>query len=387
MKKSLLAVAAMTAFAGAAQAQSSVTVYGILDMGFTGKTNTLPTNVTTTTTSFNGGGNESTSRMGFKGTEDLGGGTSAFFTAEFQLYGTDETLSGNKNLGMNNRQTFVGLAKNGIGQAAIGTQYTPIHIAISRTTAAQQNNVVGDVIYAPTATQGSDTNSAAYTVRQYNSLTAMSDRFAGLQVSAMYVNNNSSTSTNTVNNNQGYALGANFVWQKLNVDGVYQAFKNNSQTLGVAATSALPVGTTAIALGTAPNGIDLQQTEVYGGAAYDFGILKAYVSYISRDAESTLNSNQYIKRTAQAAGVRSFLTPTIEAWGTIGNGRVAGVGATAPVANPTTANFVGWQLGSNYLLSKRTNLYAIYGTTQTSSTSTTARAAANQYAVGVRHTF
>ena len=36
MKKSLLAVAAMTAFAGAAQAQSSVTVYGILDVGFVG---------------------------------------------------------------------------------------------------------------------------------------------------------------------------------------------------------------------------------------------------------------------------------------------------------------------------------------------------------------
>jgi len=34
MKKSLLALAAMSAFAGAAQAQSSVTVYGIIDAGF-----------------------------------------------------------------------------------------------------------------------------------------------------------------------------------------------------------------------------------------------------------------------------------------------------------------------------------------------------------------
>jgi len=387
MKKSLLAVAAIGAFASAAQAQSSVTVYGILDVGFSGQTKTLPTGVKTTTTALNGGGNESTSRMGFKGTEDLGGGMSAFFTAEFQLYATDETLSGNKNIGLNNRQTFVGLKKNGIGQAAIGTQYTPIHIAISRTTAAQQNNVVGDVIYAPTTTQGSDTTSAAYTVRQYNSLTAMSDSFAGLQVSAMYVNNNSSTSQTTIGNNQGYALGANYVWQKLNVDAVYQAFKSENKTLGVSTATALPVTTTAIALGTNPNGNNLQLTEVYGGAAYDFGILKAYVSYISRDAENALNTNHYIKRTAQAAGIRSFLTPKIEAWGTIGNGRVAGVGATAPIANPTTANFVGWQLGSNYLLSKRTNLYAIYGTTQTSSTSTTASASANQYAVGIRHTF
>jgi predicted porin len=387
MKKSLFALAAVTAFAGAAQAQSSVTVYGILDMGFTGKTNTLPTGVKTTTTGFSGAGSESSSRLGFRGREDLGGGTAAFFTAEFQLYPTDETLSGNKNLGLNNRQSFVGLSQKGIGQAAIGTQYTPIHLAVSRTTAAQQNNVVGDVIYAPTSTQGSDTNSAAYTVRQYNSLTAQSDRFAGFVVSGMYVNSNSQTSTSTTANNEGYALAANYVLKKLNVDAVYQAFKSENATLGVNSTSALPVATTASALGTNPNGVNLQQTEMYAGATYDFGILKAYVSYISRDAESTLNSSQYVKRTAQAAGVRGNITPKIEAWGTIGNGRVAGVGATAPVANPTTANFVGWQLGSNYLLSKRTNLYAIYGTTQTSSTSTTAAASANQYAVGVRHTF
>ena len=387
MKKSLLAVAAMTAFAGAAQAQSSVTVYGILDMGFTGKTNTLPTGVKTTTTSLNGSGNESTSRIGFKGNEDLGGGMSAFFTAEFQLYGTDETLSGNKNIGLNNRQTFVGLKKNGIGQAAIGTQYTPIHLAVSRTTAAQQNNVVGDVIYAPTATQGSDTNSAAYTVRQYNSLTAMSDRFAGLQVSAMYVNNNSNTNTSTTANSQGYALGANYQWKKLNADVVYQVFKSENAVANVQTTAALPVSTTAILLGTNPNGVNLTQSEGYAGASYDFGILKAYISYISREATSNVNENLYVKRTAQSVGVRSFITPKIEAWGTIGNGRVAGVGATAPVLNPTTANFTGWQLGSNYLLSKRTNLYAIYGTTQTSSTSTTASASANQYAVGVRHTF
>jgi predicted porin len=387
MKKSLLAVAAMTAFAGAAQAQSSVTVYGILDMGFSGKTNTLPTQVKTTTTAFNGGGNESTSRLGFRGTEDLGGGMSAFFTAEFQLYGTDETLSGNKNIGLNNRQTFVGLKKNGIGQAAIGTQYTPIHTAVSRTTAAQQNNVVGDVIYAPTTTQGSDTNSAAYTVRQYNSLTAESARFAGVMVSGMYVNNNSNTNTSTTANSQGYALAANYQISKLNADVVYQVFKSENATANVQTAAALPVSTTAIALGSNPNGVSLQQTEGYAGATYDFGILKAYASYVTRKATSGVNENLYVKRTAQAVGVRSFITPTIEAWGTIGNGRVAGVGATAPVINPTTANFVGWQLGTNYLLSKRTNLYAIYGTTQTSSTSTTGSASANQYAVGVRHTF
>ena len=39
MKKSLLAIAAMTAFAGAAQAQSSVTIYGVMDVGVMGQSN------------------------------------------------------------------------------------------------------------------------------------------------------------------------------------------------------------------------------------------------------------------------------------------------------------------------------------------------------------
>ena len=391
MKKSLLALAAMGAFAGAAQAQSSVTVYGILDMGFTGKSNTVPsTGVTTTTTSFSGAGSESSSRLGFRGTEDLGGGTRAFFTAEFQLYPTQESLSGNSVNGLNNRQSFVGIGQKGIGQVAIGTQYTPIHIAMGRTTAAQQNNVVGDVIYAPTSTQGSDTNSAAYTVRQYTSLTAQSDRFAGFTVSGMYVNNNSSTSQTTSSNQQGYALGLNYVWTKLNLDAVYQVFKSEQQSLGVNSTTLLPVAMTASAASATnnPNGVNLQQTEMYFGGAYDFGILKAYAAYISRNAVSTYNNNLSVKRTAQQIGVRGNITKTVEGWAAIGNGRTNSVGvSTTPTQGSPYANFSGWQVGSNYWLSKRTNLYAIYGMTATSSTTTNFAASASQYAVGARHTF
>ncbi len=46
MKKSLFALAAVGAFAGAAQAQSSVTVYGILDVGFQGVTSRAPASAT-----------------------------------------------------------------------------------------------------------------------------------------------------------------------------------------------------------------------------------------------------------------------------------------------------------------------------------------------------
>jgi predicted porin len=378
MKKSLFAIAAVTAFAGAAQAQSSVTVYGILDVGFTGRSETLSTGrnqVKTNSTAFNGTGNETTSRLGFRGTEDLGGGTSAFFTAEFQLYPTDTRLSGNTNGGLLNRQTFVGLAQKGIGRGAIGTQYTPIHLAISRNDPGQQNNVLGDVVYAPAATQGSAQNSAAYTVRQTNSLTASTERIAGFTVSGMYVNNNTSTSTNSNANQQGYGLAVNYVWKKLNVDLVSQSFKSENQTLGVRTPAALPSGFDI-------NGNNITDTQMYAGAMYDFGMLKAYAQYVNRKATSGVNSNNYVKRSAQNIGVRGNITPKIEPWAMIGSGSFKAFGDGGP-----TSNFTGWQVGSNYILSKRTNLYAIYGASQTSSNSTTASASGSQYAVGLRHTF
>jgi predicted porin len=104
MKKSLLAVAALTAFAGAAQAQSSVTVYGIVDIGVMGATNSPNLNSTTwgapgvpyvsntVKTNQTSGqafgmmyGGESGSRLGFKGSEELGGGTKAIFTLEMGI--------------------------------------------------------------------------------------------------------------------------------------------------------------------------------------------------------------------------------------------------------------------------------------------------------------
>lgn len=125
--------------------------------------------------------------------------------------------------------------------------------------------------------------------------------------------------------------------------------------------------------------------QFYGAATYDFGILKVYAQYIINKSESNLNSNQFAKRSAQQLGVRSFITPTVEGWASVGNGHYSAYGIGQP-----TANFTGYQLGANYLLSKCTNLYAIYGFSQSSTVSSTAvnGAAGNSaYALGVRHTF
>jgi predicted porin len=392
MKKSLLAVAAMTAFAGAAQAQSSVTVYGILDVGYVGSNSksTVNNKQSAETRSFLGQSAETSSRLGFKGTEDLGGGTSAFFTFETGLSPNDSTLSG-----FNNRQAFVGLAKKGLGNAAIGTQNTTIHQAVAITSANQQNNIVGDAIYPQntgiTNTDGSASNAnAGYTVRTNNTIQLQSDKFAGFQAKAFYAlnnkNNNQGTGTTTTvtggtNNTNGYGLGVNYNWQKLLVSANYQSFKQETDAGANGAASAYSISSTGSVTAT-----NVQDNQTYVAATYDFGILKAYAQWINRKVESTLDSSNYAKRSAQQLGVRSFITPKIEAWASIGNGRIQSFGVNNP-----TANFNAYQLGSNYWLSKRTNLYAIFGGSNTSTTQTasgaTNNANSNNYAVGVRHSF
>jgi len=391
MKKSLLAVAAMGAFASAAQAQSSVTVYGIMDVGFQGITSRVGS-AKTNITRFSGEGSETTSRLGFRGTEDLGGGTSAFFTAEFALNSTNSMLSGDTNSGLANRQSFVGLAQKGIGRAAIGTQYTPVHLAVGRTDPGQQNNMLGNVIYATSAAQGSGQTTVAYTVRYNQALTLQTDRMAGFQAYGIYQNNNSDannpSSVNAITNNEALGLGINYVWKKLNVDLAMNSSKQETIAGSVATAASLPA---TAAIGTIPNqlGTSIGTLTNYAGAMYDFGILKAYAQYVNTKYTSNLNSNVYLQRSAQQIGVRGNWTPKIESWASVGNGSYRGPNsATVGTATyTTTADFTGYQLGTNYILSKRTNLYAIFGSTQSSTNGSVAAEGGSSYGLGLRHTF
>ena len=235
MKKSLFAIAAVTAFAGAAQAQSTVTVYGIIDMGIAGANNrnAQPTSVNKSTGLGVTAAGQSTSRLGFRGTEDLGGGTSAFFTFELGLNpnGTNDTsglLSS-----FNNRQAFVGLAQKGIGRVALGTQQTGIHSAVGRTTAGGQNNMVGDLLYtvngntpataiASTTSYGM-TAGQSYVVRVNNAITFATENLAGFQGNLMFVASGTDTNqggsatapSGGQNTNSGYALGLDYTFKQL----------------------------------------------------------------------------------------------------------------------------------------------------------------------------
>ncbi len=414
MKKSLFAAAAATAFAGAAQAQSSVTVYGVLDVGYINSSTSLPSpnegapNAKTSAASF-GASAETTSRLGFRGTEDLGGGTRAFFTAEFQLYPNDQSLSGSTasslntgtgvnpmaaNGGLLNRQTFVGLGQKGIGEVSIGTQYTSAFNLGARMVAGQYNNIVGSTIYAA---NGSGTSNASFTNRLSNMLRAQTDTFAGFNLNGFYQLNSATTNdrfltggtasaVSGVSGNTAWGVGANYTIQKLDIGIAYQSLKNESlpamSSAGVASASA------ALASGSNYSGTNVTSNELLVGANYDFGILKAYAAYSNRKVTSNLDSGIYLKRSAQEIGVRGNITKTVAGWASVGNGRYSAYGSNEP-----TANFNGWQLGSDYILSKRTNLYAIYGKNQTSNTSGSTASPnglagyISQFAVGVRHTF
>jgi len=423
MKKSLLALAALSAIAGAAQAQSSVTVYGILDVGYIGTNSRVSSSATSTnggqtkaTTNQFGESAEQTSRLGFKGTEDLGGGSQAFFTTEFQLYPEQQQLNGNTVVGANsngvgantggllNRQTFVGLHKNGLGQFAVGLQYTPVFAAVAATDVGQTNNMAGNVIYAATSSGNSNdgASSNAMTVRTANTLTVASDKFSGFGANVMFTENNKNASqvdtTSGVataggnTNASGWGLGADYTYNKFFINAAYQSLKQLTTvgnvtpfTAGVntpaAWTQAQGNGATTVG-GGAFNSTDNQ---TYVSATYDFGILKAYAGYINRKVTATADTGYYLKRQAEQIGVRSYITPTIEGWASAGLGRYTAFGNNTP-----TANFNGWQLGSNYYLSKRTNLYAIYGQTLTSNSAAgtvTTSGGYSNYAVGMRHTF
>jgi len=412
MKKSLFALAAVTAFAGAAQAQSSVTVYGILDLGYVGGNERLASgSVTKQNLSTFGQSAQSTSRLGFRGTEDLGGGMSAFFNLEIQLNPMTSNVIGGT------RAANVGLAQKGVGNVAVGTLNTVVTDAMSPTITGQFNNIAGSMLFpgnTAVSTNNSnsylnkssaDGNTDAFTFRTSNTLKLQTERMAGIQIGGMVVMNNETDTVGTSpansgsgytggkNDQNGWGLGANYQWKKLVVTAAYQSFRaNNPNGANTYTYNTSSGGTTTsttggvAAFGAVNTGTNVQDNQAYVGAAYDFGILKAYAGWVNRKVTSQLSSNQYAKRTAQEIGVRGNWTPKIESWASAGNGRLNTFGASAP-----TANLVGWQVGTNYILSKRTNLYAIYGQDSTSNVSINnanpISYTANNYAVGIRHSF
>lgn len=132
MKRSLLALAVLGAFAGAASAQSTVTLYGRVDLSAAKNIGSKNKDIQ------NGSG----SRLGFRGVEDLGGGLQAFFNIEHRFNADTGTVTGESSAVNSNPATatpgqtpfwrgrsVVGL-QGGFGRLTLGRDYGAAALAV-----------------------------------------------------------------------------------------------------------------------------------------------------------------------------------------------------------------------------------------------------------------
>ena len=398
MKKTLFALAAVGAFAGAAQAQSSVTVYGTLDVAAASaenKTTTAAGAVTTAKmrTTGNGDGALSTSVIGFRGTEDLGGGTKANFNLEYDLVdlaqggqgaNTSSTVadsngatSATASTGFGARLGWIGLSDANMGELRLGRQFQLMHTTIGNGLAGQGNNVAGSFYSAGTNSMANSSTIRPHLVFVNRAVTYMSPTFGGLQLAAQ-TSNQSLSASDTVN-----ATSAN----ESAVSATYTGVKN----LSLAA---------AVSRAENNTGIASQATKVAVQALtanYNFGAVQAFAAGVQNKTSSPGDS-LFAKTTTYELGLRAPVSPVVTVWASAFTGSRDGnstsstatiTGSNAIVAALGSADVSGFQVGSVYSLSKRSSLYAIYGnqTIKGKSAQTGAKSESTGIAVGMRHTF
>jgi len=386
MKKSLFALAAMGAFAGAAHAQSSVTVYGLIDMGITSistdntnRSSGAVTNATVTETGNNG--RMSGSRLGFRGVEDLGGGNTAGFTLEMAPDFTEQYNS----ITTGTRLGFLSLNNKQMGGLSIGRQVSATKAVNDSFTAFGASsfatgNVTGAGLSSATASQSTaSTSVAASNAATQGGLTNANggERISnliryttpalipGLSANAAFYKNatsNSATAAGIIGdtNGEGTDFGVRYTAGAFDAMAAYTNYATTNGT-----------------------GFDfsVKNTIMSLGASYDAKMVKGFVAYNKRDYDVTA-TNTLIKFTDVTVGLNAPLGNT--------NLLVAYSSGTDDSSVQKTDKS-GFQVGAVYNLSKRTNIYAVYGSGKADSvalgTSTNRKVDETGTAIGVRHTF
>ena len=213
MKKNLIvtAIAALAAsFAGAANAQSSVTLYGLVDAGFTYVNNVQAPEVADhfKNNSFSmTGNNVQMSRWGLRGSEDLGGGLKAIFTLENGF----NVNNGGSLDGMFSRQAFVGLSTNA-GTVTLGRQNDSVVDYLGPLSATGS---WGGTYFAH---PGNLDNLNGDTFRDNNSVKYSSANYAGFSFGGMYGFSNAAGS---FADNRAYSVGAGYANGGLKLGAAY----------------------------------------------------------------------------------------------------------------------------------------------------------------------
>jgi predicted porin len=207
MNKQVFALAVSTAmsaaFAAPALAQTSVTLYGVLDEGINYTNNVGRGHVYELASGYAQG-----SRWGLKGAEELGGGLKAIF----QLENGFDVSSGRLNQGgrMFGRQAFVGLSAERYGTLTFGRQYDSVVDYLAQTTA--NGNWAGSLFSHPYDNDNTDN-----TFRLDNSVKYTSPSLSGFQFGGVY---SFSNDTNFANN-RAYSFGGQYSYGGLLVAAAY----------------------------------------------------------------------------------------------------------------------------------------------------------------------
>jgi general bacterial porin, GBP family len=382
MKKTLIVAALSASFATAANAQSSVTLYGIVDAGFTYVNNEGASNEKGHGPSFGlTSGNLSDSRWGMRGTEDLGGGMKAIFTLEngFDLTNGKGAQGGR----MFGRQAFVGLSGEGFGAVTLGRQYDSVSDYLGPLTA---NGAWGGTYFAHP--WDNDNTNSSFSVN--NSVKYQSANYGGFSFGGLYGFSNAAGS---FAENRAYSVGAGYANGPFKLAAAYLELQGtNSGNKSGAVTDSTVFDTSGNFSFQPPFESETQRT--YGvGANYSVGALtfggvwtQTRLQFGIGDSSARFNNYE--------VNARYNVTPALALGGAY---TYTDLKLSVPGdRNSDHTKYHQFGVQADYSLSKRTDIYAegvvqlvkdggapiIYGTSAPSASS-------NQVVVstGIRHRF
>jgi predicted porin len=378
---------ALLAAAGAAHAQSSVTLYGVIDDSITYVHNAEPVHGNSLWTMQQG--NLSGSRWGMKGTEDLGGGLKAIF----QLEGGFDPNSGKMGQGglLFGRQAFVGLTSDSAGTVTLGRQYDPVVDMVQPLT--------GDN-YSEYFTTPGDVDNNDNSSRTNNAIKYVSPVWGGFQAEGMYALGGVAGANGS---GQTWSAAATYGIGGFSVAAGYIRMDNSSSPAARAASGGWASGATSGGTFDSIINSGYASAKSIGigsiAAQYVTGPFTGNIRYSNAqykpDASSGFGSTE---RFNVAAGFFGWnVTPATQLG--LGYAYTHGAGDTSATYNQVS-------LGADYNLSKRTDVYLMgayqhaNGTQRVNATTTqTANASVNDYgfeadsssqemaAVGIRHKF
>ena len=362
MKKSLIAIAALAA-AGAAAAQSSVTMYGQVNTGYEYSKKDATIGGVKTTTKTTGFQNDrvNTSRLGFKGEEALGNGLSATFALEMGFDSADGKFAESAF----NRKATVGL-KGAFGEVRIGKDSTPMNEFDGSFKAIDRTDSLAK-IDDPDGTGPKVDLDAAYTARPTGLF--YDGSFSGVNVSA------------AIGNERTKTAGATTAKQDAAVYGLGLGYNGGAWAVGAAFQHETAKGFSTL---TDPATAEYNNKVTnYGvGASYDFTVAKLYGQYKGGQYKNELSAGGKYSYDQFAIGVSApFGATTLSA--EYGYNKAK---ETTAIVTKFKGNVFAVQ--AEYAFSKRTSLVARAGQVANWKNKTTNdKSSTQEYTVGLRHKF